>query len=169
VGIEQLVSCSARLVVMVRAGVHLERGGVGEGTGEREGINPMASDIRTVHGNIPGPGDFAIEVVGESRYQEAFTHVAGGKKRDGCEKYVEAILFPENNNPYDSNAVQVFVGGYLCGYLDRETAVSYREQLRAAGCPGITARCKAVIVGGWDRGGGDCGHFGVKLDLPHAG
>jgi hypothetical protein len=27
--------------------------------------------------------------------------------------------------------------------------------------------CSATITGGWDRGDGDTGHFGITLDLAH--
>lgn len=117
---------------------------------------------------IEGPGDFAVDVVGESNYQGAIEGVAGGRTEDSSEKIVTAILSLEDSNPYDNKAVAVFLGGKLCGYLDRETARSYRKQLKASGHPKLTAACKAMIVGGWDRGGGDRGHFGIKLDLPVA-
>lgn len=55
------------------------------------------------------------------------------------------------------------------GYLSRKNAREYRKRLKKAGYQGITATCFAIIVGGWDRGGGDRGHFGVKLDLPKIG
>jgi hypothetical protein len=39
--------------------------------------------------------------------------------------------------------------------------------LKKKGPHASKATCKARIRGGWDRGGGDTGHFGVKLDLPN--
>jgi hypothetical protein len=38
-----------------------------------------------------------------------------------------------------------------------------------AGAAGVPAIVQALVVGGWDRGGDDTGHFGVKLDLPMEG
>lgn len=38
--------------------------------------------------------------------------------------------------------------------------------MKREGCPGADVKCSAMIVGGWDRGKGDTGYFGVKLDLP---
>ena len=54
-------------------------------------------------------------------------------------------MVPESDNPHDSEAVRIEIQDQTVGYLDRETARSF-----------------------WDRGDGDRGHFGVKLDLPTA-
>ncbi len=118
---------------------------------------------------LPGPGDFAICVVGESSYQDAIEAAAGGRSEDSCDKVVDAVLVLEDSNAYDAKAVQVLIGGRPCGYLSREDARAYRRQIKKAGHPRITAKCKALIKGGWDRGLDDCGHFGVFLDLPHKG
>jgi hypothetical protein len=75
-------------------------------------------------------------------------------------------LVLDDDNPYDSLAVRVEIRGCIVGHLSRENAREYRRQLKKAGHPALTASCKALIVGGWDRGGGDRGHFGVRLDLP---
>lgn len=120
-----------------------------------------------VDATLPGPGDFAIEVVGESSYQDAIESVAGGRTEDGCELVVDAVLVLEDTNPYDPNAVQVLIAGCVCGYLNRENARAYRKQLKKAGQPDITASCKAMIVGGWERVQNDHGRFGVRLDLPY--
>jgi hypothetical protein len=63
----------------------------------------------------------------------------------------------------------VEIDGHIVGHLSRENARQYRNKLKEAGHPRITASCRAIIVGGWDRGGSDRGHFGVRLDLPAAG
>ncbi|MSP20043.1 MAG: hypothetical protein EXQ93_00610 [Alphaproteobacteria bacterium] len=62
--------------------------------------------------------------------------------------------------------MRVDIEGATVGYLNREHAKQYRQQLLQAGQAGITATCPALIVGGWDRGRGNTGHFGVKLDIP---
>jgi len=120
-----------------------------------------------VDATLPGPGDFAVDVVGESKYQDVIELAAGGRTVDGCEMVVDAVLVLENANPYDPKAVQVWIGGRLCGYLNRKNARAYRKELKKTGHPNITASCKAVIVGGWDRGRDNRGHFGIRLDLPH--
>jgi hypothetical protein len=70
------------------------------------------------------------------------------------------------HNPYDSKAIRVDIQGNTVGYLSRENARQYRKRLEKAGHKGMTATCFAMVVGGWDRGSGDKGHFGVRLDLP---
>lgn len=116
-----------------------------------------------------GPGLFELEVVGESNYQAALERVCGGRTGDGHDLRVKALLVLEDANPYDSNAVRVDIDGQAVGYLSRRHAVQYRRALAATGYGRADAYCDAVIRGGWDRGGGDRGHFGVRLDIPMGG
>src|SRR5262245_42090638 len=115
--------------------------------------NPAKPHIH-IDAALPGPGKFSVQVVGASSYQEALELAAGGRSEDGVEKIVDAVLLLEDSNPHDPMAVQILIGGYVCGYLGRENAKAYREQLRKAGHPKVTISCKAKIVGGWDRGHG---------------
>jgi hypothetical protein len=116
--------------------------------------------------NLPGPGTYSIEVVGESHYQEALEKICGIRTEEGANLTVEATLIHENDNPYDNKAIRIDIAGRTVGYLSRQNARQYRAKLREAGHPGITATCSAKIVGGWDRGQEDRGYFGVRLDLP---
>ena len=113
-----------------------------------------------------GPGTYDVDVVGESHYQDALEDICGGRAEDSQRLVVEAFLVPEDDNPHDSAAVRIDIQDETVGYLDRTTARSFREQMAEVGASGMAAKCNAIIVGGWDRGGGDRGHFGVKLDLP---
>ena len=119
--------------------------------------------------SLPGPGTYSIEVVGESHHQSTLEAICGGRTEEGHWMEVTATLVHEDANPHDSNAVRVEIDGRKVGYLSSANARQYRKKLKEAGYPGITAACSAVIVGGWDRGDGDRGHFGVKLDLPTGG
>ena len=116
--------------------------------------------------NVPGPGNFDTEVVGESNYQHMLEHICGGRSEDGVNKEVQATLILEDDNPHDNKAVRVDVTGYTVGYLPRADARSYRNKLKRAGHPRLTVTCAALITGGWDRGGDDRGYFGISLDLP---
>lgn len=109
---------------------------------------------------FPGDGSFSFEIVGEAFYQAALERIAGGKTEDGVEVETPALLVPEPTNPHDHNAVAVQIFGHTVGYLSRPNAARYRA---AHGL--IPASCTALIVGGWDRGPEDQGHFGVKLDI----
>jgi hypothetical protein len=120
----------------------------------------------SVRVHIPSPGEFAYDIVGESHYQEALERICGGRDEEGAHEEVEALLTLENENPHDNMAVRVDIEGETVGYLSREVARYYRSKLKEAGQPNATARCDAIIAGGWDRGPDDRGYFGVKLDLP---
>lgn len=120
-----------------------------------------------MEGTIDGPGDFAIDAVGESKYKRNIGSIEGRQTEEGHEKIVDAMLVLEDSNPYDNQAVQVQIRGKVCGYLSRDEARQYRAALKRAGHPKLNAKVKAMIVGGWDRGDGDTGHFGIRIDLPH--
>ena len=115
---------------------------------------------------VDGTGDFRLEIVGESHYQKALEKITGGKTPDGHEMELDALLIHDDGNPYDNKAVAVTIGGDIVGYLDKKLARQFRERMEEAGFPYHPAVCKALIVGGWDRGNGDEGYFGVKLDMP---
>lgn len=126
------------------------------------GASPVADSrpVSTPLIELQGDGSFEFEIVGESFYQDALERLAGGRTEDGAEVEAVALLVPELTNPHDRNAVAVRILGYTVGYLSRSDALRYREA-----CGVMPARCAALIVGGWDRGPDDQGHFGVKLDL----
>lgn len=109
---------------------------------------------------VAGPGDFAVDVVGVSQYQDVLEAAAA----EGAN--VRATLVLEDSNPYDDQAVAVYIDGRRAGYLSRANARLYRADLAAAGQPRISVRCKAKIVGGFETARGERAHFGLKLDLP---
>lgn len=113
-------------------------------------------------------GDYEQEIVGESRYQAALDRIAGGKIEEGHELEVTAELILDDGNPHDDKAVRVDIDGATVGYLSRRDARSYRRRLQAHKAPRkVILECPAIIVGGWRRAGGDEGHYGVRLDMPH--
>src|SRR3954453_17432574 len=113
---------------------------------------------------IEGDGQFGFQVVGESHYQQELERLAGGKSEESCERYCDAWLVPEPDNPHDPSAVCVQIQGVKVGYLASQLAGKYRDHL-APGKGNGRAKCAAVIVCGWCREGGDEGSFGVKLDM----
>lgn len=114
---------------------------------------------------VLGDGSFGINAVGESNYQEALEKVAGGRKQHGVNRQVTAELELEDENPFDSNAVLVRIEGLKVGYLSRDNAKRFRQEAgkQLEGVRRIL--CRGRIRGGWDRGRGDRGHFGVALDI----
>lgn len=125
----------------------------------------MSADF--VQGFLPGPGEYLIQVVGESSYQDALERICGGRTEDGANEFIDAFLILEDTNPNDRNAVRVDISGMTVGYLTRDFAIQYRHRLVEAGYPRLVGSCRAHIRGGWQRGDRDRGHFGVWLDLPY--
>lgn len=115
---------------------------------------------------LQGPGDFAIDVVGVSRRQDALAAIVERHGRSRRTVTIDALLILENANPHDANAVRVEIDGALIGYLSRDNARRYRADLAAAGTPDAAILCKARIVGGFETASGERASFGVRLDLP---
>ncbi|MBW2075639.1 MAG: hypothetical protein JRI58_12990 [Deltaproteobacteria bacterium] len=118
--------------------------------------------------NLSGRGDFEVEIMGESHYQNALERICGGRTDEPANKIVQATLVHEDDNPYDHLAIRVEISHQTVGHLLKSHARYFRNTLKSAGHQGATVSCPAKIVGGWDRGGGDIGYFGVRLDLPDA-
>jgi hypothetical protein len=109
-------------------------------------------------------GDEDLEVVGESFYQDNLWQLA--EAQPGTQRVREdiyAVLVAEDNNPYDPNAVAVWINGLKVGHLSRENAQRYRPgliaQQEALGKPIALA---GVIAGGGIRSDGP-GMLGVFL------
>ena len=115
---------------------------------------------------IEGTNVFETKVVGSSFYLDNFLIICGPKAEEGHCKYIEAFLRLDNNNPHDSNAVSVLIGGYKVGHLSRKHAILHR--LFVEGLNSTFCVCKAKIIGGWKKANGSEGHFGVELDLVYA-
>jgi hypothetical protein len=73
----------------------------------------------------------------------------------------------EPDNPYDPNAVAVYIAGRKVGHLPTPAAQAFAPVGRRLAEQQQVGACSAIITGGWDRGDGDTGHFGVTLDLAH--
>lgn len=119
-----------------------------------------------VLGQLTPTGSYGLGVVGEASYQSNIDRVAGGRTTEGVRLDCEAILVPEEASPHDSMTIRVDIQGSTVGYLSRANAREYRAEIKRLGFPSGVFTCKALIVGGWDRGPNDRGHFGVKLDVP---
>jgi hypothetical protein len=116
--------------------------------------------------SIKGPGTFQVQVVGVLNYQGVLAEICGREIGKGAYFKTTALLVLENNHPSDSDAVRVEIDNQVVGYLGHLNARKYRAHLESIGQPAAIASCKAVIVGGRDRGSEEYGHFGIRLDLP---
>lgn len=115
---------------------------------------------------MPGIGRFLIDVAGESFYEESFAALCGERTIEGIRTEVRAQLVLEDDNPHDKHAVRVMVEGHQVGHLSREDARAFRRLVRYGQLAEHEVfECAGLICGGWDRGEGDVGNFGVRLDL----
>ncbi len=112
--------------------------------------------------------EVVVDVVGESAHQDALLVLTGGRRTwTGAHEETVARLVPQDDNPYDPNAVEVVIDDRLVGHLPRDAARAYRPLIsQTVGAAG-TATCLAEIRGGWERAHGDVGRFGVVVHLPH--
>jgi hypothetical protein len=107
-----------------------------------------------------------LEVVGESYRQDALNSISGGRTEYGPLRVDQvACLVPDPTNPYDPNAVAVMVEGLHVGYLSRADAVSWHPVTAWAASHGMLLAAEAAVIGGWDRGPGDQGSFGIILHI----
>jgi very-short-patch-repair endonuclease len=101
-----------------------------------------------------------VEVVGESFYLDALRQIV---RRDSAgsdgriRKTVQASLVPEPENPYDANAVAVYVSGLKVAHLSRAEAQRYQKAIQAL--PHGEVVTDARIIGSRDL-------LGVFLELP---
>jgi Bifunctional DNA primase/polymerase, N-terminal/CHC2 zinc finger len=109
--------------------------------------------------NMPGSREVAVR--GESFHQDELLALAGGRRPyGGVELDVVAELI------FASSGVAVLIDDAEVGALSREDAQRLAPAIREALKDHGAASCRAVVRGGWDRGGGDIGMFGVVLLLP---
>lgn len=103
-------------------------------------------------------GQDDLEVVGESFYQEHLWTVVGGRTGDYIRQEVVATLVAEDGNPYDRNAISVWIGGGKVGYLSRNDAAAHRDGLlRLQSRHRMAIALSGVVVGG----GADYGRSGL--------
>jgi Bifunctional DNA primase/polymerase, N-terminal/CHC2 zinc finger len=107
------------------------------------------------------PGRNEVAVRGESIHQDELLTLAGGRRPyGGVELDAVAELVAR------SDRVVVLIDDTEVGALSRadaqRLAPAILESLREHGA----ATCRAVVRGGWDRGGEDIGRFGVGLFVP---
>jgi hypothetical protein len=51
--------------------------------------------------------------------------------KNGFRMEIQAVLYAETDNPYDDNAISVWINGMKVGHLAREDAAAYRPGLLA--------------------------------------
>jgi len=104
------------------------------------------------------------EVVGESFHDSSFAWLWSmmSEVGDGSrEKYCKAWLSDDSANPYDRNAVAIWVEGLHVGYLDRLSAAQYSPIVKSLGETGTCLEVKARV---WARNRND-GKFSARVSV----
>jgi hypothetical protein len=110
-------------------------------------------------------GQEDLEVVGESHYQDNLWQLVGGRRspEQRIDTDIRAVMVAEDDNPYDANAVAIWIDGLKVGHLSRDNARRYRPGLLALQeAQGMPIALRGVIVGGGIRADGP-GRLGVFL------
>ncbi len=101
-----------------------------------------------------------LPIVGESHYRDEFVALLGPPKVRGEDHDCTADLICEPDNPYDHNAVAVWIEGHRVGFLSEDSAAIYRRD-----CGLASVQCPAHITAGWERKGNDRGDYCVRLAI----
>lgn len=131
----------------------------------RSNAPPPPQDGPTYHWAPHKDYDHDFEVVGESNYQAALAKLAGDHGKQSPDLKTTAKLIPENDNPHDSSAVRVEIGGQTVGYLSRDDARGFRRRLGSKKLSGQITTCGAMIMGGFIGSNGKRASYGVVLDM----
>lgn len=129
---------------------------------------PATLDLGDRRGELPA-GGFALasgpgmEVVGESHYREAITQVVGVRPAQAIKLVTQAALMAEPTNPYDTNAVGVWIEGRKVGHLARADAAAFAPVLARLTARQLTGYGRADIYGGWALAGGGQADCGITL------
>lgn len=137
---------------------------------EDDGPRPIPAPTAAASESIEAPTlapDVEVDVVGESAHQDVLLLLTGGRRTwSGAHHRVQARLEPDDDNPFDPQAVAVTIEDNPVGHLARNIARLYRPIIDDAIRTSGVATCRAEIRGGWERAHGDVGRFGVVLRLP---
>jgi len=112
-------------------------------------------------GPVTMSGNNEVAVTGESFHQDELLALAGGQRPyGGVELDAVAELLPR------ADAIAVLIDDSEVGALGREDAHRLAPAIRQTRRAHRVASCRALIRGGWDRGAGNIGAFGVVLFVP---
>lgn len=145
-------------------------GSVGRMNGERAEWEPSTEEIQArprIEAGPARPGHgYWFEVVGESHYQRTLRAADGGRLAAGEYVQVPCLIVPEPLNPYDKNAIAVYIDGQgKVGHSSREDATEYRTLARRLIEQGAVGSCGGNLIGGQD----ETTSIGVCLSIKEPG
>ncbi|HFK2883156.1 HIRAN domain-containing protein [Stenotrophomonas maltophilia] len=95
--------------------------------------------------------EYAVKAALTSRFREELDEVANNRKGSTSRIFTLVVLYPDNTNTADQNAVAVMTQQApprMLGYLPREVAAEYRQRMAQAGYEHMVSACEAVLSGG---------------------
>lgn len=133
--------------------------------------NDLPQDLKPTEDYYAWPesGQFAFAVAAES-YQGAIHQLAQknaigpDEGSDPKARILKAHLIPDNDNPYDSNAVRIDIDNRTIGHLNRDQARSFRRRLDEKGIPDQITTCNVVITKNGEINDKTVS-YGVRLDI----
>lgn len=124
--------------------------------------------MRTVEQHLPawsGTGFYSVAAVGTKFHLEALQRLC--QNPPGAQAFLmcAAELFPEPDNPHDSNAVAIRIDGLKVAHLARDAAPGVVCALSRAGLPvDAVTLAKAVVSGGLSTPGRNYA-YAIDLDI----
>lgn len=119
----------------------------------------------------PELGKFDFTVVQEPSHREAVRKLVEetalnpeAEPGSTATNILTAYLVPDNDNIYDSNAIQVDIHNRTVGYLSRNDAYSFRHKLTVQNLSGQITTCRAIITRD-NRATGKSSSYDVRLDM----
>lgn len=129
----------------------------------RPALRTWSDSLAHFHRYRPYSGQHDLEIVGESNYQDSLWRVVGGPTAERVRVDVQAIVATEPDNPYDPNAISVWIDGHKVGYFCKEDAQDYQPGLvKLYEKEDAHVALAGVVTGGGLRDGG-LGFLGVWL------
>ena len=164
-GARRLLSQEERGAYLLHREVKLSKSGIEVGQQTIHRKAPACSekiDLPPVTGKIRGTKDFGFDIVGESYFQSSLKKIRSSRCMAEDNNF-EAFIVTEPDNPQDSNACAIYIDGYKVGYLPRDAAANYVDQMAAQGVQGVSCfQLRAKLVGGF----GARVNIGVMVNLP---
>lgn len=117
----------------------------------------------------PSMGFFSVQATGSGAYRGALEAIAQNPRGQASLTLLRVYLVPNDQNPYDSNAVGVLVRSSngeleLLGHLPQSLALEYRGRMMALGHGAMMSVCDAMLSGGIETNDKDYA-FVLELDL----
>lgn len=140
-------------------------------TPHQSGYSKQKIDPAENYFTWPERGEFDFTIVQEPGHQEAIRKLVeeaalnpGTKPDYKATNILTAYLIPDNDNIYDSNAVQVDIHNRTVGYLSRSDAYSFRHRLAIKNLSSQITICRAIIIRD-NRVTGESPSYDVRLDI----